>query len=388
MWIELHILQNFAPSCLNRDDTNSPKDCVFGGYRRARISSQCIKRATRTHRAFKEAVASGVGIRTKRLAQRLAEKLEGRGRDAALSQAISEAAVSNLIKKTSNGQTNILLYLSDTEIERFADVVEEHWEDVAAEAGDATDDKLAKAIAKPAKTVAGAYKKIHTEEFKEETDAADIALFGRMVADDNVKDWNIDAACQVAHAISTHRAEMEMDFYTAVDDLNPDEETGAGMMGTVEFNSSCFYRYALIDLDQLTRNLGGDEDLARAAVDGFLRAFVAAIPTGKQSSMAAQNPPSLVLAVVKDKSAMPWSLANAFEVPVDVGRNGRLVEQSTQALAKYWERLTSVYGSKGISRAAVCQLNEVDLGALQEYGVDSVEDVFTSVSEAIAAGDS
>lgn len=378
MWIELHILQNFAPSCLNRDDTNSPKDCVFGGYRRARISSQCIKRATRTHPAFEEAVSSGVGVRTKRLVNPLVADLTARGHDEDAAHAVAIAVVNALIGKMKGDQTSVLVYLGNDEIARVFALIEERWDDLSEAAAKAEGDKIPKALQDLAKEIA--------KEFTPATDAADVALFGRMVAE--FTNWNIDAACQVAHAISTHRAEMEMDFYTAVDDLNPGEETGAGMMGTVEFNSSCFYRYALIDLDRLTKNLGGDAELAAAAVDGFLRASVAAIPTGKQNSMAAQNPPSLVFAVVKHKSAMPWSLANAFEVPVDVGRNGKLVDESAQALAAYWDRLTAMYGADGIREGAACQLGEADLSALADYHVGSVADVYGRVSEAIAAGGS
>jgi CRISPR system Cascade subunit CasC len=378
MWIELHILQNFAPSCLNRDDTNSPKDCVFGGYRRARISSQCVKRATRTHPAFEEAVKSGVGLRTKRLTEPLAANLVERGHDEDSAHTVALAMVNALIGKMKGDQTSVLVYLGEDEIERIANLVEEHWDDASEAAAEAEEDEVPKALQDIAKEIA--------KEFTPATDAADVALFGRMVAE--ATKWNIDAACQVAHAISTHRAEMEMDFYTAVDDLNPGEETGAGMMGTVEFNSSCFYRYALLDLDQLTKNLGDDEELARAAVDGFMRASVAAIPTGKQNSMAAQNPPSLLFAVVKDKSAMPWSLANAFEVPVDVGRSGKLVDQSADALAKYWDRLATVYGTDGIEAGAICQMGEADLGPLAEHQVESMSDVYDAVNEAIAAGGS
>jgi|LSQX01.1.fsa_nt_gb CRISPR system Cascade subunit CasC len=378
MWIELHILQNFAPSCLNRDDTNSPKDCVFGGYRRARISSQCIKRATRTHPVFEEAVTSGVGVRTKRLVDPLVADLTARGHEEAAARAVAAAVVNALIGKMKGDQTSVLVYLGKDEIARVAALMEERWDDASEAAAKADGDKTPKALQDLAKEIA--------KEFTPATDAADVALFGRMVAEST--NWNIDAACQVAHAISTHRAEMEMDFYTAVDDLNPGEETGAGMMGTVEFNSSCFYRYALIDLDQLTKNLAGDAELARAAVDGFLRASVAAIPTGKQNSMAAQNPPSLLFAVVKDKSTMPWSLANAFEVPVDVGRNGKLVDQSAIALADYWERLCTVYGGEGITAGAVCQLGEAELGPLAEHQVSSVPEVYAVVNRAIAAGGS
>lgn len=377
MWIELHILQNFAPSCLNRDDTNSPKDCVFGGYRRARISSQCIKRATRTHPAFEQAVQSGIGIRTKRLAQALANELAARGHDREVAHAATTVVVRQVIGKMTGEQTSVLVYLGADEIGRIADLIEASWDELAPAAEAEDPKKLPKSVTEAAAAVA--------KQFSSATKSADIALFGRMVAE--APKWNVDAACQVAHAISTHRAEMEMDFYTAVDDLNPGEETGAGMMGTVEFNSSCFYRYALIDLDQLSANLGGDRELARAAVDGFLRASVAAIPTGKQNSMAAQNPPSLVFAVVKDKSAMPWSLANAFEVPVDVGRNGRLVDESIGALAQYWERLVTAYGADGVVAAAVCRLGEADPQGLSAYVVPSVAEVFGTVQQALGAGD-
>jgi len=163
---------------------------------------------------------------------------------------------------------------------------------------------------------------------------------------------NMDAACQVAHAISTHKVSMEFDFYTAVDDLNPKEETGAGMMGTVEFNSACYYRYANIDLEQLKMNLGNDEELARKTVEAFVRASASAIPTGKQNSFAAQNPPSFILAVLK-RGGTPLSLANAFEKPVRPDREGGIVENSIKALDEYWTKLTKAYGWDRVEHIAI-----------------------------------
>jgi CRISPR system Cascade subunit CasC len=170
--------------------------------------------------------------------------------------------------------------------------------------------------------------------------AADLALFGRMIADRPGD--NVVAASQVAHALSTHRVDLEFDFYTAVDDLQSEGETGAGMMGTVEYNAACFYRYSNLDLAQLLRNLDGNAVLAGNAVEAFLRASIEAIPTGKQNSMAAQNPPSLVLAVVRDKGF--WSLANAFLKPVRAGDSEDLMAASIGALGIYWKRLTEMYG--------------------------------------------
>lgn len=158
---------------------------------------------------------------------------------------------------------------------------------------------------------------------------------------------NIDAACQVAHAISTHRVSMEMDFYTAVDDLQArggivteegDEELGAGMMGFTSFNSACFYRYARIDWGQLVKNLGGNADLAQRTVEGFLRAAIDAIPSGKQNGFGAQNPTSLAMTVVRE-DGKSWNLANAFERPVRPGRETGLIEPSIQALDTFWGNL-------------------------------------------------
>ena len=171
---------------------------------------------------------------------------------------------------------------------------------------------------------------------------------------------NTDGACQVAHAISTHKVDMEMDFYTAVDDLNPEEETGAGMMGVVGFNSACFYRYALVDRDQLARNLASKanrkqgkwtEELtaddyreADKVSRAFLEAMVYAIPTGKQNSFAAQNLPSFGL-FVRRRGGVPVSLANAFATPVrPTKQKDDLVGLSVAALTNHWDELKEVYG--------------------------------------------
>jgi len=375
--IELHILQNFAPSCLNRDDTNAPKDCEFGGCRRARISSQCIKRATRRHPLFAETVGSEIGVRSRRLIDELADQLVADGKAEEAATAVASAVMAAFASKVGkDNRTAVGLYLGSGEIARIKEVIIEKWDDLAPQADGEKPDS--KAIA--------ALKKQLTKEFRDVAGAADIALFGRMVAEN--ADLNIDAACQVAHAISTHKAAMEMDFFTAVDDLQPDEEPGAGMMGTVEFNSSCFYRYAMLDLPQLEANLSGDAELAGRTVDGFLRASVAAIPTGKQNSMAAQNPPSFVMAIVRESGA-PWSLANAFEHPVSVnGRDNKgLMQKSIEALDGYWGELVSMYGADGITAIAACWMGEPDVTVLNEHKVDDVEAMYSAVSEAICAGD-
>ena len=374
MKIELHILQNFAPSCLNRDDTNAPKDCEFGGCRRARISSQCIKRATRQHQLFAETVGSEIGVRSRRLIGELADQLVADGKAEEVAIQVASAVMAALASKVGkDNRTAVGLYLGTGEIARIKEVLIEKWDDLAPQAdGEEPDSKALAALNKQL-----------TKEFRDVAGAADIALFGRMIAEN--ADLNIDAACQVAHAVSTHKAAMEMDFFTAVDDLQPDEEPGAGMMGTVEFNSSCFYRYAMIDLPQLEANLSGDAELAGRTVDGFLRASVAAIPTGKQNSMAAQNPPSFVMAIVRE-SGVPWSLANAFERPVQItGRDDKgLVQKSIEAFDAYWVRLTGMYGEDGITVKAACWMDEAEAPNLDPCKVANIEALYAAVQEAIA----
>jgi len=182
-------------------------------------------------------------------------------------------------------------------------------------------------------------------------DAVDLALFGRMLA--KPSGFNIDAASQVAHALSTNALSAEFDFFTAVDSLKPpSEDAGAGMLGTIEFNSSCYYRYANVDLRQLLENLGGNEALARIALRAFLQAAVESIPSGKQNTFAAHNPPSFVMSVVRDRA--PWSLANAFVKPIAPRGETDLVAGSVAALDGYWDRLTTMYGDGGIVQQTVC----------------------------------
>ena len=289
MYIELHLIQSFAPANLNRDDTNNPKDCEFGGVRRARISSQCIKRAIRNEPVFAETTGMEIGQRTKRVIERLRKQIGAARPEAEVNTILPAFVPAFLSKLDKDGQrTAVLLYLSSAEIEGISNKLLENWGELADEKKRAAvAERLAKELVK---------------EYKGRTSAPDIALFGRMLAEK--PELNLDAACQVAHALSTHRVTMEMDFYTAVDDLNPDDTAGAGMMGFTGYNSACFYRYARLDWEQLVKNLGDDRDLALRTVEGFLRATVQAVPTGKQNNFAAQNPPSFLLAVVR-KVARP-----------------------------------------------------------------------------------
>ena len=344
MFIELHILQNFAPSNLNRDDTGNPKDTEFGGVRRARISSQCIKRAIRNEPVFAVKTEVERADRTKWITRLVVKPLIEAGKAEDQAWAAAEAFANALgigtekDKKTEKPKTKVLLYLSKAEIESIAHKLLAQWDDLMAGLKNGKSpllDGMVKDFVKP---------------LKDRTSAPDIALFGRMLAEK--PELNIDAACQVAHAISTHRVSMDMDYFTAVDDLTTDDETGAGMIGVTSFNSACFYRYARIDWNLLVKNLGGDADLAKKTVEAFLLAALRAVPTGKQNSFAAQNPPDFVLGVVRGDGES-WSLANAFEKPVKAGREGGYLGGSIEAIDRYWGRLSQVYGADGLEPSAL-----------------------------------
>ncbi|SDI43496.1 CRISPR-associated protein, Cse4 family [Pseudomonas delhiensis] len=333
LFLEFHLIQNFAPSNLNRDDTGAPKDAIFGGQRRARVSSQCFKRAVRLaakqHELLPEA---NRGIRTKKLKALLLERLAGR--DAEEAGAKVEAALGAAgLKLKDDGKTEYLLFLGEGEVAAFAALIEQHWDELPV-GGDKKSKKDAKAslpaeIIKKAKALLDGGK------------AVDVALFGRMLAD--MPAVNQDAACQVAHAISTHRVEREFDYFTAVDDKGDEGETGAGMIGQVEFNSATLYRYAVLDLRKLLGNLQEDRELALSAVEAFTRALALAIPTGKQNSFAAHNPPEFIGVCLRHAS--PLSLANAFERPVSPRADQALTEQSVERLTAYEDKLAPVYGA-------------------------------------------
>ena len=358
MKIELHLLQNFAPSNLNRDDTGAPKDCEFGGYRRARISSQSQKRAVRQAFEIEQLVdPEHRGARTKRLIHAVAEILSterGDPPDEAL--ALAGAAIEGVglgrNKKGSGSdlwKTEYLLFVPRRIVREIADLLHEQRaaltqiataEESPAKEGSKEKKKDTKKAAERAypKEVKAALESL----LETARNTVDVALFGRMIADK--PDWNVDAACQVAQAISTNRVQMDFDFFTAVDDLKPRDTAGSDMMGTVQFNSSCFYRYAVLDVDSLRGNLDGDAALLRRAVRAFVQGFVSAIPTGKQNSMAAHNFPSYALAVIRS-AGQPLSLANAFLKPARPrGEDIDLVDDSIQKLESYAARLQDVLG--------------------------------------------
>jgi len=330
-YVDIHIIQSLPPSCVNRDDSGSPKSAVYGGVRRLRVSSQSWKRATRLY--FNDLLdAKDVGVRTKRVVEVLAERItedapELAGDAAGLAEKVFAAAKIKLSsprgKKDAPQESGYLLFLSTSQIERLAGLAI-----ASARGGEALD----------AKTVKKIFKEAH---------AVDIALFGRMVADDT--DLNVDAACQVAHAISTHAAENEYDFFTAVDDdksRSEEEDAGAGMMGTVEFSSATMYRYATVNLDMLVENLG-DGDAALRALEVFIKGFCLSMPTGKQNTFANRTLPEAVVVSVRDDQ--PVSLVGAFEKPIRANEADGYLARSVGALAEHARAIEDNYGLKPLA---------------------------------------
>lgn len=347
--IEIHALQNFAPSNLNRDDTGAPKDGLFGGTRRARISSQCLKKAVRSYfKAKVEAAgfaADDIAIRTKRVLEPLTQALVARGRDkfeAEQKGRLALAAMELTVKE--DGKSEYLLFLGQREVAGLAVIIDQKWDSITESESTPSDGKKTGKTKKAAARDADIELKKALAAVFNGGKAVDIALFGRMLADMPAK--NQDAACQVAHAISTHSVEREFDFYTAVDDLKPEDTAGADMMGTIEFNSACFYRYALVDWEKLVKNLQSDRELAAKGLRAFLESFVVAEPTGKQTTFAAHNPPEFVAVSVRRNTA-PRSLTNAFEKAIRVGRDQTLTQQSVEALIQKSKVLQEAYGGEG-----------------------------------------
>lgn len=338
-YIDVHILHSVPPSCVNRDDTGTPKTARYGGVRRARVSSQAWKRATRK-RFIDELDERDLGVRTKRVVEMVAAQIvtarEDLGADAstALAEAVVEATGLKLEKsrRADRQETEYLVLVSWQQAATLARL--------ALDAVEETDGDLAAAVAALGKDKKAAKQALGQGH------SVDLALFGRMVANDT--DLNVDAACQVAHAISVHAADPEYDYFTAVDDFKERDgeqeeaaDAGAGMIGTVEFTSATLYRYASINVRDLSANLG-DAAMTRRAVEAFISAFVRSMPTGKVNTFANHTLPEAVVVSVREDQ--PVSYVGAFETPVTAGEHGGFVAGATAALRDWAHSITDSYG--------------------------------------------
>lgn len=312
IYVDIHVLQNVPPSCVNRDDTGSPKTAIYGGVTRSRVSSQSWKHAVRNY--FTETLPEErLGYRTKLIVDLIADKVcalaPDMERDRAVELASGVVQAAGIKMKDAQKGTDALFFMSAAQAQALAEI----------------------AISNP-----DVLKKDKSKELKQLVARAltsqpsiDIALFGRMVASDNdTTNINFDASAQVAHAISTHKVNNEYDYFTAVDDLAPEDSTGAAHLGTVEFNSSTLYRYATVAVHELKNQI--EQDAAEAVRD-FVNAFIVAMPTGKQNTFANRTLPYAVMVCVRDNQ--PVSLVGAFEKPVQSNGNGYAEESARRLIA-------------------------------------------------------
>lgn len=328
-FVDIHALQTLPPSNINRDDTGSPKSAIFGGVSRQRVSSQAWKSVIR--RNFEQHLdRSEIGVRTRQVADMIVDRITSISpefdpdkAESAVVDAFKAAKIKLEKPKAKKGEENTgravsgyLLFLSNQQINRLANAIIE-----------ANGEKI------PAKEI---------KDILDTDHSVDIALFGRMLAD--APDFNVDAACQVAHALGVHGSEPDFDYYTAVDDVirESEDETGAGMIGTIEMASSTLYRYANINVDALKTNLGGSAVATVEATLAFIRAFIDSMPTGKQNTFAARTLPEAVIVTVREDR--PISYINAFEKPVtEKSSEGRRLA-AAHALATEAANIREAYG--------------------------------------------
>lgn len=373
MLYEIHMLKNYPPTNLNRDDTGAPKTCLFGGVMRGRVSSQCLKRSWRTSPSFRAEIGDdNLGIRTRKLPILVAEKLEEMGVSHEFAEAIQPRLTGIGNKegketKAGNATAQVIFYAK---------------EDITAVA------ETVKELLDKCKTVKDV-QKLKGKDIQAAVTGADvrpvtldIALFGRMVTSDAFRD--VEASMQVAHAISTNKVSVESDYFTAMDDMlsgSSMDELGAAMIGDVDFNSSCYYVYTSIDTDALAENLKYAEnpgEVIRKAIPALLRAMAFTDPSGKQNSFAGHVMPSVVMVECKEKK-IPTSMVNAFVEPV--GKGGDLVKQSAEKLAAEVDMTARNFGLEVKERLWFC----VDKYDIKPESATKVCATFPELVEAVSA---
>lgn len=316
-FIQLHMLTSYPPANLNRDDLGRPKTATMGGKQRLRVSSQCLKRTWRTSDVFKEALGNHTGTRTKRLGPDLVERLIEGGRTE--NQALS--ATKDIAKKFGSVEAKSkhyahkqLVHFTPSELEAIDELVDT----LIEEQRDPETEEL--------------------ELLREEHHAADVAMFGRMLAD--APKYNTEAAVQVAHALTVHEATVEDDFFTAVDDLNDGRtDSGSAHMGQTEFGAGLFYTYICVDREQLVDNVSGDDALADHALRALVEAAATVAPSGKQNSFGSRAYANFILAERGDKQ--PRSLSVAFLEPV---QSDNYLAAAIEQLKETQQKMDECYG--------------------------------------------
>ncbi|WP_018268674.1 type I-E CRISPR-associated protein Cas7/Cse4/CasC [Methylosinus sp. LW4] len=328
-FVQLHLLTFYPPSNLNRDDTGKPKTAVIGGATRLRVSSQSLKRAWRTSDIAHDVLAQHLGDRTQRIGSVVLDHLRGR---------LDEAKAMEIAREVAS---------AFGKVKRENDPKPEFTEQLAFISPEERAAAIVYAESRAAGERAIGEKKALAEVLLRKTDtAADIAMFGRMLTDS--PDFNREAAVQVAHAVTTHKVVVDEDYYTAVDDLKTNaEDAGAGFIGETGFGAGVFYLYINIDRALLLKNLGGDAEVAKKAIEALIRASATIGPRGKSASFASFARAHFILAERGD--AAPRTLAGAFLQPIErVAKELDFLNASIEKLVETRENFAAVYGHEGV----------------------------------------
>lgn len=381
MLIAIHMLKNYPSTNLNRDDTGTPKCCMFGEVLRSRISSQCIKNFIRKSPFFKKGISDNyIGVRTRKLPDLVCESLRKDG----ISEDYLEVVKKRLTgfankdnKENDKGITSQVIIYSHEDIDAVVHVMK----DLIESAGSFKEFEKIKSKDMEAKL----------KDAKTRPVSVDIALFGRMVTSDAFAD--VDASMQVAHAFSVNKAVLESDFFTAMDDLvDGKEDAGSGMMGDIDYVSSCYYSYFSLDVDKLRENLKNSPDvdqIIEKVIPVLIRSIAFCNPCGKQNSFAGNVLPSAMLIECKD-FPVPVSYANAFVKPVRATSSNDLVEESVNRLAKYVVGLDKSFSLLLLKRFWFCAglENKVEL-PVKEDGIvsnyENFEDMLNAISDFVSA---
>jgi len=366
-YINYHILISHSPSNLNRDDMNMQKNAVFGGTKRTRISSQSLKRAMRHSDYYKKNI-SQPSDRTRQLGKvttKYVEALQGKYEESLIKSVMS--LISGESEILENTQSGAVAAWTVYEVEKYCKLYKKLQEQ-SPEAKDF--DKAWKDATDKKRLLDDKTKLSLLREALQ--NGKDIALSGRMATSGIMT--NVDASLAVAHAITTHTVDTDIDWFTAVDDLNQETgETGSAHLDTTEFSSGVFYRYASLNLRQLQENLGNvNRKQALDIAAHVLHLLATVVPSAKQNSFAAFNYADFALVSFSDQ---PISLANAFENPVKAKGNGLMVP-SIDALSSYHKTISNAYGLKDDKQALFttkeCNFENVtikgsDFSALKEW---------------------
>lgn len=344
--IEFHILQSFPVSCLNRDDVGAPKSAMIGGTLRARVSSQCWKRAIRM--AMHDYCGVQTASRTTMVSSLIRDKCRAAGATDEQAECCGNVVGKILNSNEKENKKAALFFISDTEANAIAEFFK-------ANAFDASKD--AKEIQKVVKS------SVNTV-----WDGVDIALFGRMAA--SAPELNVEAAASVAHAISTHKAVSEVEFFTAVDDYKEKHKIlGSGHMGSLEFNSATYYRYISLDLGQLLANLGNDDSLDLSpAISAFTKALYLAVPNARQTTMTASTLWDYAQVVVRKGQRIQAS----FETAVTKKDTPSLLEASKKELKSQLERAEKLSGS------LYGKIASFEFGENEDFSIDALADALTA----------